>query len=218
MRPNSKLSFIRKLNKKAPDGSFMYLCQCECGNTAEVPSTKFKHNRILSCGCLRGKAHTHNMTKHPCMARYKAMLARCYNPKNASYSGYGGRGITVCDRWREPLPEGFLNFIKDMGNPPPKHSLERKNNDLGYSPENCIWAPMNVQANNKRNNRLITIAGDTKTLSQWAKELNTTTYRVTKALEVYGNDIELVRLYCSTNMYCVSPKFRAMVEATKEEL
>ena len=103
---------------------------------------------------------------------YRGMLNRCYNQNQKSYKDYGGRGITVCERW---LPSdygiGFKNFLADMGEPPSGCTLDRLDNKGPYSPENCRWASRSDQANNKRNNRWITANGQTKTLAQWAKDL-----------------------------------------------
>lgn len=93
------------------------------------------------------------------------MRQRCQNPNDRTYKNYGGRGITVCDRWLE----SFENFYADMGpKPSPKHSIERKDNDGPYSPENCRWATRVEQGRNRRNNRRVTIGGETKCLSEWA--------------------------------------------------
>ena len=98
---------------------------------------------------------------------WKSMKQRCYDPKINRYAFYGGAGITVCERWHI-----FENFLADMGEPPSeKHTLDRKNNLLGYSPENCRWATKAEQANNRSNNKLITFNGKTQSMSQWAKEL-----------------------------------------------
>lgn len=94
------------------------------------------------------------------------MIARCLNPKATHYANYGGRGITVCDRWRND----FAAFYSDMGpRPSPKHQIERRDNDGPYSKENCAWASQLEQANNKRNNVRLTFDGQTLTLPQWAR-------------------------------------------------
>jgi hypothetical protein len=94
------------------------------------------------------------------------MLQRCYNPHHASYPYYGGRGITVCLEWQQ----SFMAFYTDMGpRPTPRHSIERKNNDLGYEPTNCRWATRKEQVRNRRRNRFITFQGQTLCLTDWAE-------------------------------------------------
>lgn len=92
------------------------------------------------------------------------MRARCSNPNNPAYANYGGRGILVCSRWQK-----FSNFLADMGEPAAGMSLERKDNNNGYSKENCTWADRFSQGRNKRNNVLLTIDGETLPLSSWAE-------------------------------------------------
>jgi hypothetical protein len=100
---------------------------------------------------------------------WKSMIYRCTNPKAKQYADYGGRGITVCERWSGE--NGFQNFMADMGpRPSPKHETDRRNNDLGYCPENCKWATRKEQARNKRSNRLITYDGRTQCITDWAAE------------------------------------------------
>ena len=91
------------------------------------------------------------------------MKSRCFNPKCKSYSDYGGRGITVCERWLK-----YENFIADMGmRPAPNFSIERKDTNGNYCPENCFWADDFTQTRNKRNNIWLTIDGVTKILNDW---------------------------------------------------
>lgn len=109
---------------------------------------------------------------HPTEYRaYSNMKNRCYNPKNQAYKNYGERGIKVCDRWLGP--DGFVNFLNDMGKRPSKDlSLDRIDVNGDYCPENCRWATQGQQANNRRTNTVIAYRGETKTISEWAKELN----------------------------------------------
>lgn len=109
------------------------------------------------------------MKRNKLLSTWRGMHNRCYNTKQASYIHYGGRGITVDLRWHGP--EGYKQFVLDMGQPAEGQSLERINNAGPYSPENCKWASQSEQANNKRNNRWITANGEKKTLAQWAKQL-----------------------------------------------
>jgi len=100
---------------------------------------------------------------------YSAWLdakSRCYYPKNVGYKNYGGRGVKMCDLWKH----SFYDFFSYMGKCPSGMSLERKNIDGNYEPENCIWADKITQANNMRNNKRITINGRTMTCAQWRRE------------------------------------------------
>jgi len=94
------------------------------------------------------------------------MKQRCNNPNFKYYSDYGGRGIKVCDRWLK-----FENFLADMGERPDGRTIERIDNDKGYSIENCRWATRIENANNKRNNRMITVDGETDTISNWCRRI-----------------------------------------------
>lgn len=95
------------------------------------------------------------------------MLHRCYNPANSHYADYGGRGIRVCDAWRE----SFEAFLRDVGRrPSPAHTLDRVDNDGDYAPGNVRWATWVEQASNRRNNRLLTIGCETKTITAWASQ------------------------------------------------
>lgn len=86
--------------------------------------------------------------KHPLYQLYTNILSRCYNENNRAYEYYGGRGIIVCDRWRGV--QGFDYFVQDMGDRPNGYSIDRLNNELGYFPDNCVWATPKQQANNRR--------------------------------------------------------------------
>ena len=111
---------------------------------------------------------THGMTKTPEYRSWHRMKQRCFNPNEKRYSDYGGRGITVCDRWKN----SFEDFFADMEcRPSPKHSLDRIDNNSDYSAENCKWSTSRDQANNRRSNHLITIGCVTLTISQWSEEM-----------------------------------------------
>jgi len=114
-----------------------------------------------------GRLITHGMSGTPEYQAWIDIKHRCFNPNHKRYSDYGGRGISMCDRWLN-----FENFLADMGSrPTAKHSLDRINNNGDYSLENCRWATKAEQANNRRSNRLITIEDVTLTIAQWAKKM-----------------------------------------------
>ena len=103
----------------------------------------------------------------PEYSNWSAMKARCLNPNHKNFKQYKGRGIKVCERWRN----SFDNFYADMGpKPSPKHSIERRDNDGDYEPSNCFWATQAEQRRNQRNNRLLTFDGKTQCLIDWAAE------------------------------------------------
>lgn len=109
--------------------------------------------------------------KHPVEYRcYSSMKTRCYNKNCIPYKNYGGRGITMCDRWLGPF--GFVNFMADMGErPSDEYSLDRIDNDKEYSPKNCRWASAREQGNNRRTNRLLSYNGETHTEAEWARKI-----------------------------------------------
>jgi len=116
----------------------------------------------------RNEMTTHGMHKTPEYRSWGNMKNRCFNPNEKRYSDYGGRGITVCDRWKN----SFENFLADMGlKPTPKHSLDRIDNDGDYQKDNCKWSTHVEQQNNRSSNRFITIEDVTLTITQWEKKM-----------------------------------------------
>ena len=143
-----RLVILSKQGKK-------FCCQCDCGTIKNISCRSIELGKVRSCGCLQKDLFRKEITKHGKYGTkeynsWRAMKARCANPNNGNYSSYGGRGITVCSRWLESDGQGFLNFLLDMGDRPPNTSLDRVDNDLGYSKENCRWASSCCQANNRR--------------------------------------------------------------------
>lgn len=158
-------------------GGTQWLCRCECGTEKTINGIVLRDGRSRSCGCLHRDSCIERSTKHghtpmgvkptPTYHSWCAMKARCTKPSNNRYADYGGRGITVCDRWLN----SFAAFLTDMGEKPAGTSIERKDNSKGYEPGNCEWADNQKQANNKRNNRRLSLNGRTQTMRQWSKEI-----------------------------------------------
>lgn len=152
-------------------------CRCVCGRERLVWQNDLRHGGSLGCKSCQV---TQRNLRHGCTKRsadgapvhtpeYRAwshLIGRCEDPNDIAYADYGGRGITVCSRWRED----FRHFLADMGLRPSRiHSIDRKNNDGPYDPANCRWATVLEQANNKRNNRFITAFGSHLTVAEWGR-------------------------------------------------
>lgn len=149
-------------------------CRCECGKFCTANGHRLKNGQKKSCGCLQSiKNITHGYTfrDSPPPLEYGpwcSMRKRCLNPKNEWYHRYGGRGITVCQRWLGK--NGFANFLADMGTRPSiLHSLGRKNNDGNYNKKNCRWETPEEQQNNTRQCVFIGHKGKILTAAQWSR-------------------------------------------------
>ena len=123
--------------------SAMWLCQCNCGNTSVVASTHLVSNRTKSCGCLRGDGE---LRRHQLYATWYGMVRRCTDFRSDNWRHYGGRGISVCDRWLH----SFWDFVSDVGDrPSPRHTMDRIDNNGNYEPSNVRWSTPKEQCKNK---------------------------------------------------------------------
>lgn len=155
-----------------------WLCKCECGNITKVDTGALKSGNTKSCGCLNidkiidrnHRNSKHNMTNSKIYQVHKHMKERCYKEYHKSYNDYGGRGIKVCDEWLNK-DGGFENFYKwAIENGYSENlTLDRKDVNGNYEPDNCRWVDNLTQCNNKRNNFYIEINGVIKTASEWGK-------------------------------------------------
>ena len=142
-------------------GLTAWLCQCDCGRQTIVTTSDLTTNHTKSCGCLRNELTMERCTKHGKKGTrlymvWKAMIQRCFNPNNHSYHRYGGRGIKVCDEWIKSF-QAFYDWAMangyDENAPRSQCTIDRIDNDKGYSPYNCRWVDMKTQANNKSNSK-----------------------------------------------------------------
>lgn len=155
-----------------------WLCKCDCGNETVVFGVNIKRGLTQSCGCFNKERIRSIFTTHGATAggretpEYKAwchIKDRCYNEKNKQFKDWGGRGIKMCDRWKD----SFDNFLSDMGlKPSKKHSIDRfPNNDGDYEPSNCRWGTSKEQNGSRRNNVIIEYNGECLVQRDWSKRL-----------------------------------------------
>ena len=155
-------------------GAAIWTCQCECGQTHYVRGQSLRRGAIRSCGCLNRDLLRARMTKHgghslPEYRIWSGAKRRCFHPGTPYYKYYGGRGITMCDRWRH----SFVSFYEDMGpRPSPTLTLERIDNNGPYEPGNCCWATRRQQRRNQRPRSSVTFRGATHTIWEWAHLFN----------------------------------------------
>ena len=151
----------------------IWLCGCDCGQEKEILRSALIQGRTKSCGCLQSElasktASTMNVTHGDSGSvehlAWRNMLTRCYYDKCDHYGAYGGRGITVCNRWRS-----YENFLADLGRKPDGFTLERIDTNKSYEPSNCKWATWHDQHRNRRSNHNITINGETMILTDWCR-------------------------------------------------
>ena len=187
----NRLTAIKFIEMRKEQGQY-WLFRCECGIEKVLWVQGVKRGGIKSCGCLNDESFLKRITKHNKSRTniyriWCSLRGRCFNKNSKNYKNYGGRGIVVCEEW---LGEnGFENFYKDMGNRPEGKSIDRIDNNGNYCPENCRWADIFQQANNKRTNHLLTYNNKTQNVSQWADELGIK-YNTLMARLRYGWSIE----------------------------
>jgi hypothetical protein len=167
-----KFNRLTALSRSENRGKTVYwLCECECGAIKEVAGASLRCGKTKSCGCLNVEVYstffvTHGMNNTPTYKTWEGMIQRCTNPKSKRFPVYGGRGISICDRWLK-----FENFYEDMGLKPQKLTLDRIDNDGNYCKENCKWSTVKEQNNNTSRNHFITVNGIKKNITQWESAL-----------------------------------------------
>lgn len=167
---------VIEYSHNSPDRSALWLCKCICGEERAVRGVNLRHGRSTGCGCsadgrFSKKQTSHNKSTTTEYRVWKMMKHRCSGESYPQYADYGGRGISVCQRWQD----SFEAFLKDMGpRPSMKHTLDRVDNDGDYTPDNCRWATRDIQNRNNRRSNIITFNGESMNVTDWAFRLGVT--------------------------------------------
>lgn len=179
---------------KNPDTSrgVYWDCSCRCGGFARVITNALRSGHTRSCGCLwketvPGANRSHRRTGDYLHRTWSLIIQRCCNPRNPAYPRYGGRGIVICDRWRD----SFEAFAADMGERPTQmHTIDRIDNDGPYTPGNCRWATRSDQARNRKSSRTLTLDGVTRTAAEWSQITGIHSWTIRQRIDRYGWSVE----------------------------
>lgn len=174
-------------------GDALWLCVCDCGRDAVVTSVHLRGGGTKSCGCIQrervsASLQVYGEHREKLYNVWYEMLRRCHNEKSRDYKNYGAKGITVCEEWRTcfkafydwAIAHGFQEGL----------TIDRIKNEENYCPENCRWATMKEQQNNRSNNHLVTFNGKTQTLSQWSDELGIPYHTLSNRINAHGWSVE----------------------------
>lgn len=179
---------IISFHGRASGGQSLWNCRCDCGKEWVADGYAVKSGHTKSCGCF-GRLETikasitHGRSKTAEWLIWMGVKNRCLNRNDPTFKDYGGRGIKICQRWLSD----FQNFFDDMGvRPSPSHSIERKNNNGDYEPDNCVWATRIEQGKNKRNNVILEFNGEAKTVTDWASEMGIKRSTLNNRIFQYG--------------------------------
>lgn len=193
-----RLEAVRFSHKNKKDMTF-WLFRCRCGEFKVISKAEVKRGKTRSCGCLcrdrtramlRARNTTHGMSGTRIFHVYHGMINRCYNVRNKSFVRYGGRGIAVCDEWRNS-PHSFFTWANANGY---RRGLEldRRENDGNYEPSNCRWVTDGINQNNRSNTVLISANGERLGLGEWSKRTGISPRTLYARLKQYGWDEDAV--------------------------
>lgn len=193
----SKLLALYRTNNKSPDGSFIWMCRCDCGSNVEVASTILRKGYKNMCDVCRienirlGKI-SHNMSTTNTYKSWIGMKDRVTNKNHIHYKNYGGRGITIYEKWIN----SFENFYKDVGDRPSlKHTLDRIDNDGNYEPGNVKWSTKKEQMRNRRNTIFLSYEGVVKSIDDWCEQLNIKKHLVYSKIRSGWDKEKILQLY-----------------------
>lgn len=191
---------VEKIDERGTRKTY-YWCRCDCGKLKSVRSDSLLCGAIRSCGCIKKEQdsinlqanHSHKMSHTRIYEIWQGMKSRCSNPNDKRYNRYGGRGITICDEWKNDFSAFYDWAIKNGYKE--TLTIDRIDNDGNYTPENCRWATIKAQCRNRSSNIRIKIGDSTKTMIEWC-ELFNLDYRTINARYKRHPSIEIKDLFC----------------------
>ena len=180
-----------------------WICKCDCGNIKQISANNLRTDKSKSCGCrvkesARKRFSTHGETKTRLYKIWAEMKSRCYNPYSTSYKNYGARGITVDVVWKDDFIS-FKNWAIENGYSD-ELTIDRIDVNGNYEPSNCRWATYEQQANNKRNNHLITYNNETHTIAEWSRITNIKYDTIERRINRSKWSVEKALTYKDTDM------------------
>ena len=185
-----RLVALEDVGHKGKSRHHAWRCRCDCGELVVVSGNSLRKGNTKSCGCLAiemtsRRCSTHGESKIRLYRIWSHLKARCLNPTDAAYNNYGGRGITVCSQWLQyqTFREWALSHGYEDG-----LSIDRIDNDAGYSPLNCRWTDIKTQCNNRRSNRYIKYRGTELSLSNWCQKIGISYEEGKRCVAEFGND------------------------------
>lgn len=190
---------VEELVGRTTSGGGLWKCRCECGTVRNVDGRSLRDGTSKSCGCLRNdnaKAGKYNSARAVTHERlygvWSGIRSRCLNPHDRAYERYGGRGITICDQWKDYRT--FYNWAIENGydDSSPKYvcTVDRIDNNGNYTPDNCRIVPQLIQCNNRQTNHLLEYEGSTHTISEWARITGINKHTIRRRIDTYGWSVQ----------------------------
>lgn len=174
---------VKERMSNSKQGRARWKCLCDCGNYCIVESSKLLNETTKSCGCYRklrigNESRKHGRARTKIYETWCHIKQRCFDKNDPRYDDWGGRGITICNEWKENF-QSFYDYVSELPHFGEKgYSIDRIDNDGNYEPENVRWVTRIVQNNNTRRNHYLTYNGKTQTIAQWARELGVSPYMI----------------------------------------
>lgn len=192
-RKYGKLVVLRE-NGRSHNRSVKWECICDCGKVVTVDGTSLRNGHTTSCGCNRyRKLNKYSIIHKRLYQIWASMKDRCSNPNNSNYKWYGGKGISVCDEWKNNF-ETFYNWSIENGYIEDAerglYTIDRIDTEGDYAPSNCRWVDTKKQSRNKTNNHYLTYNGVTKTLTDWADEVGILATTIDSRIRKHGWSVE----------------------------